>query len=206
MTGLALAWLLACGGAPSADPAPSAATEETDPLAPIAQVPPFALTDHTGAAYTEQALNGHVTVVDFIFTSCKDVCPVLTTHMSDVQARYAGNDAVRLLSISVDPGTDTPEVLAAYAQRYGADAARWRFVTGPADAIRTVVVDGFKNLLERAPGTPGPDGAPAPASVLHGERFVLVDRNGRIRAYPDPKEPGKVTMFAWIDRLVAEGG
>jgi protein SCO1/2 len=206
MCGFALAWLLACGGAPSADPDPSAATEEEDPLAPIAQVPAFALTDHTGAACTEQSLRGHVTVVDFMFTSCKDVCPVLTTHMSEVQARYAGNDAVRLLSISVDPGTDTPEVLAAYAQRYGADGARWRFVTGSADAIRTVVVDGFKNMLERVPGTPGPDGAPVPESVLHGERFVLVDRQGRIRAYPDPKEPGKVTMYAWIDRLVAEGG
>jgi cytochrome oxidase Cu insertion factor (SCO1/SenC/PrrC family) len=194
--------LLACGG-PVDNTAPAdvvADQEEEDPLAPIADLPPFTLTDHTGAPYTRAALEGHVTVVNFIFTSCKDVCPVLSTHLAEVQGRYVGNDAVRLLSISVDPGTDTPEVLAAYAARFGVDAARWRFVTGPFDDVRAVVVDGFKNMLERMPGK-----TPDATTILHGERFVLVDRRARIRAFPDPKEPGKTTMFAWIDRLVAEG-
>jgi protein SCO1/2 len=201
-----LAALLACGATGSADPSASAtiAEEEEDPLAPIAELPAFSLTDHTGAAYGRASLDGHVTVVNFIFTSCQDVCPVLSRHMSEVQARYAGNDAVRLLSVSVDPTNDTPEVLAAYAGRFGADAARWRFVTGDAAVVQTVVVDGFKQALERLPAREGP--APAAASILHGERFVLVDRKGRLRAFPDPKEPEKTTMYGWIDRLVAEAG
>lgn len=206
-----LAWwtaaLLACGGAPSdtrAGDASASLEEEEDPLAPIAELPAFSLTDHTGTPYGRASLDGRVTIVNFIFTSCPDVCPVLSTHMSEIQTHYAANDAVRLLSVSVDPANDTPEVLSAYAARFGADAARWRFVTGDANAMQTVVVDGFKQLLERLPPEQG--AATSAPTILHGERFVLVDRKGRIRAFPDPKEPGKTTMYAWIDRLVAEGG
>jgi protein SCO1/2 len=194
--------LLACA---VSDPAVEPAAEA---LPVLGTVPAFTLTDATGATVTTESLRGKVWVADFIFTSCPDVCPLLSTHMAEVQAHYApaagGPDTgVRLVSFSVDPGTDTPPVLAAYGARFGADPARWSFLTGPIDMIKPVVVDGFKMMLERVEAPAGAV-SPAPATVLHGERFVVVDKAGRIRAYPDPKEPGKAEIYATVDALLEE--
>jgi protein SCO1/2 len=118
--------------------------------------------------------------------------------MSEVQDHYSKEADVRLVSFSVDPGTDTPPVLAAYGARFGADPARWFFLTGPMDTVKSVVVDSFKMVLERI------ESPTEPATILHGERFVVVDRLGRIRAYPEPKEPGKAELYAAVDALLAE--
>lgn len=182
-------WLLACAGGPD--------TEALYP--PLGEVPAFSLQDQSGAVVTKASLAGKVWVADFMFTSCPDVCPVLAMHMAEVQARYAGDDRVRLVSFSVDPTTDTPPVLAAYGQRFGADPARWFFLTGPIEDVKAVVVDGFKLAMERV----SQEGEPR--KVLHGERFVVVDEAGRIRGYPDPKEPGKTAIYATVDALLADG-
>jgi protein SCO1/2 len=174
-----IALLLACAGAPD--------------LPDLGSLPPFSLTDARGATVTDQDVRGHVVVADFFFTSCPDVCPILSAHMAEVQDHYQGNAQVRLLSISVDPVTDTPDRLSAYAARFHANLDRWWFLTGPADDVKRVVVDGFKIAMQ--PGD-------TPGSVLHGERFVVVDPEGRIRAYPDPKEPGKVELYAAVDALL----
>jgi protein SCO1/2 len=169
-------------------------SEEAWPV--LGQVPSFSLTDGQNATVTDQTLRGKVWVADFIFTSCPDVCPVLQTHMAEVQAHYAKEDRVRLVSFSVDPGTDTPPVLAAYGARFGADPAKWLHLTGPIGDIKTVVVSGFKIAMERV----SQEGEPS--RVLHGERFVVVDEEGRIRGYPDPKELGKGALYANVDALL----
>jgi protein SCO1/2 len=203
----ALALLLACGGADAPGDAPAAApaTAEVD-ISPVVPLPPFTLTTQTGAPYTLAELRGHVTVVDFIFTSCPDVCPMLSAQMAELAKRYADTPDVRFLSISVDPATDTPAVLTTYAARFGADPARWTWLTGPERDVHEVVVAGFRSMMQRAPNPPGAaSGAPAPRSaetVLHGERFVVVDRAGVIRGYPSPKEPGLVA--AYVDAVRAE--
>jgi protein SCO1/2 len=181
-------WLLACTFGPS--------TDELYP--PLADVPAFTLQDSAGTSVTRETFAGKVWVADFMFTSCPDVCPILAAHMAEVQARYAGDDRVRLVSFSVDPTTDTPPVLAAYGARFGADPKRWIFLTGPIADLKTVVVGGFKMAMERV------SAEGEPMNVLHGERFVVVDEAGRIRGYPDPKEPGKTTLYATVDALLAD--
>jgi len=161
------------------------------------QVPAFSLQDQSGAAVTRESYLGKVLVVDFMFTSCPDICPTLTQHMAEVQRHYAAEPDLHLLSVSVDPATDTPPVLAAYAQTHGADTSRWSFLTGPSDAVRTVVVDGFKQVMQKT----GEEGSPG--SILHGSRFIVVDRAGTLRGFPDPYEPGKATMYATIDQALA---
>jgi protein SCO1/2 len=211
MTPLAVLVLsLAAAGCHRTEERAVQADDAEDPLAPVADVPAFSLTSHRGAPFGLAELRGKVSVVNFVFTSCRDVCPMLSAHMQEIAGHYAGNDDVQFVSISVDPQTDTPAVLAAYAARFGGDA-RWHFLTGDAGAVRTVVVDGFKMALERvAPPSGGgvaegggPPPAPGPSSILHGERFVIVDREGRIRAFPDPKEPGKASLYAAVDALRA---
>jgi len=80
------------------------------------------------------------------------------------------------VSITVDPENDTPERLRDYAQRYRARPGTWSFLTGSPDYVRRTVVDGFKQVMEPAPG-----GETSAMSVLHGTRFMLFDRRARLR-------------------------
>lgn len=147
----------------------------------LGSVPALALTDQEGRAFARSALEGRVTIANFIFTNCPTICPMLTQKAKGLQERTAGT-GVRLVSFSVDPEVDTPAVLKAFGTRFGADFSRWSFVTGPKEAIERAVVDGFKVGLSRerraAPAT-----EPDVWDIVHGEHFVLIDRDGRIRGY-----------------------
>ncbi len=190
---LVLAALLGCApSAPSATP-PEYALD----ISPIVPLPEFTLTSQSGASFGRDELLGKVWVVDFMFTSCTSVCPMLSARMAEVAKRYASDPDVRFLSISVDPVTDTPAVLTAYATRFGADPARWTWLTGEEKNVQQVIIGGFREMVQRLPAAPStPEAAagkapPAP-NILHGERFVVVDRDGVLRGYPDPKVPGDV--------------
>lgn len=190
---LALVALLGC--APSAPSAPP--SEDALDISPIVPLPDFTLTTQRGASFGRGDMLGKVWIVNFMFTSCTSVCPMLSARMSEVATRYASASDVRYLSVSVDPVTDTPAVLTAYAARFGADAARWTWLTGEEENVQQVIIGGFREMVQRLPGTPATTeaaagkGPPAP-NILHGERFVVVDRDGVIRGYPDPKVPGDV--------------
>jgi protein SCO1/2 len=105
-------------------------------------MPSFALTNQTGRLIRSEDLRGRAVIISFIFTSCHDVCPLVTAQLARAQAeaRSAGlSSAVRFVSITVDPGIDTPDVLQRYATSFGADPATWDFLTGPPDEIARVV-------------------------------------------------------------------
>jgi len=145
------------------------------PLPVLGTVPAFSLTERSGRPLAAADLAGHVWVADFIFTRCPDVCPALTTRMADLQQQLGGTaDPVRLVSFSVDPAHDTPDVLTDYAGRAGAREA-WLFVTGARDAVARLLRDGFHVAYA--------DDGPPSAPITHSDRFVLVDRELRIRGY-----------------------
>ncbi len=153
-------------------------------------VPPFTLTERSGRPLGDADLRGHVSIVDFVFTRCPDVCPLLTKRMAGVQAAVAdAASPILLVSISVDPGHDTPEVLRTYADANGA-GSRWFFLGGGRDAVMALLRDGFHVAY-------GDDG-PAAGPITHSDRFVLVDGRLRIRGYYHGSDPEDV------DRLVAD--
>jgi len=164
-------------------------------------MPSFELRDQTGAVVTEGALRGHVVIASFIFTRCPTVCPLITMKMRRVQDRTADEgERIKLLSFSVDPTHDTPEVLAAYAAGHGADPARWRFLTGDADAIRRIATDGLMLALDVRGQLP--NGAP---DVVHAEHFVLFDTELRIRGYYDTSDAPRIErMLRDARRLLPE--
>jgi len=158
------------------------------PLDDFGPAPAFALTDQLGRPATSEALRGRVVVVDFIYTRCRDSCPLLTARMQALQDRLRREGLlgarVQLLSLTVDPGYDTPAVLRAYAEQHEADPAAWRFLAGPEDALQAVIVRGFYQGVVPLP-TPEA-GADEPADlVMHSNRFVLIDPQGRMRAFYD---------------------
>jgi protein SCO1/2 len=153
------------------------ANQEALPI--FGTVPGFTLTERSGQPFTRAELDGKIWIADFIFTNCGGTCPIMTTAMSEIQAKLIeqGMDDVRLVSISVDPERDTPEALTTFANGYGADPARWYFLTGDGAAIQKLANDGFH--LSAATG------GPADEPIIHSNRFVLVDRQARIRGYYD---------------------
>ena len=159
-------------------------------------VPDTKLVDETGKAVSLGAMKGSVTVYDFIFTTCRGTCPIMTSNMRALTKEIAKDAPVRFVSISVDPSRDTPQVLAVYAKRVRNDP-RWTFLTGNRDDIVKLSIQGFK----LAAGDPGPGGDP----LLHSSKFAVADKEGVIRAYFDATD-GAVTpqIVSAVNALAAD--
>lgn len=141
-----------------------------DELPVIAEVTDFTLIDTSGAELGLADLKGTIWVADLMFTSCAGTCPTLTRNMRSVQQALESDPAVRFVSISVDPERDTPDQMAAYAEKMDADLSTWHFLTGPAEVVQHLAVKGFKVGSGDEP-------------VFHSNRFVLIDPDGHVRGY-----------------------
>ena len=151
----------------------------------------FSLTDQAGRAVSAETLRGRVWAAAFFFTRCPTVCPRITRRMRDLQQAAAkGSVKLELVSFSVDPENDTPEVLAAYAKQYGADLATWRFLTGDLEVIRKTSEQGFKLALD-GKATLGAEHF----GLFHGSHLVLVDGAGQIRGYYRTSEDAQMAQL-----------
>ncbi|HKY64338.1 MAG TPA: SCO family protein [bacterium] len=154
----------------------------------LGQIPEFKLTSQDAKPFTQEEMKGKVWVADFIFTSCGGACPLMTERMKkSIQASLlemkgeGGEPPAKIVSFSVDPERDSPEVLAQYAKNHGAEPGIWVFLTGPLDEITRTVVQGFKISMGKVPSqAPNQDEI---WEVVHGEQFLLIDAQGRIRGY-----------------------
>jgi len=145
-----------------------------EPLPVLSELPQFALTERSGATLDKATLAGRPAIVDFIFTRCPASCPRLTARMKELEKRIPQSSTARLLSITVDPEHDRPEVLTRYADGWQA-GPRWLFATGERAAIWELVRKGFLMAVE---ATPEDTSSP----ILHSNRFALVDAQGSLRA------------------------
>ena len=161
-------------------------------------VPEFALVSQTGAAVRDEDLLGSPYVVAAVFTTCIGPCPRIAREMGRLQEALEDTD-VRLVSISVDPGYDTPEILAEYAEALGAAEERWLFLTGEEDAVHALVREGFKLGVARADAD-----VPFGMQVTHGTKLVAVDRSGRIRGWYESQSERGVDALLERMRFLAE--
>lgn len=162
---------------------------------PLRSLPDFALTGVTADGVSpldRRALRGRVWVADFVYTRCAGPCPLLTAHMAALQQRVP--KSVGLLSFTVDPDHDSPEVLALYAKRFKADPQRWFFVTGEKPELVKLFRDGFQIAVAESAD------APSGQNIAHTTKFVLIDGEGRLRGYYDGDD------LASLDRLVQDAG
>lgn len=173
-------------------------TDREPPPAPppiLSEIPDFTLTDQWGETVSRADLLGAPWVADLIFTRCVLACPVMTGKMAILDRRLpggagaeeGGNGAtppVRLVSISVDPEHDQPDVLADYAEGFNA-SDRWLFLTGDRSEIVRVAGEGLRLGFDPNPRlTPLEPGD----NIYHSTKFVLVDAEGRVRGYYDAME------------------
>lgn len=143
-------------------------------------VPPFALTERDGRQVALADLKGKIWIVNFIYTNCPDTCPIQSAQMRQIQEDFKFEKDLRLVSITVDPTRDTPEVLSKYAKRFSADPARWLFLTGKKETIHKFAQEGFHLGAVELPHEKRPESG---ATHTHSPRFVLVDRSAQIRGY-----------------------
>ena len=164
----------------------------------LGSVPEFSLTNLDGKTIGSKDLAGNIYVVDLIFTQCAGTCPILTAQLASLQHSLIKTTNVKLVSISVDPNNDTPEVLAAYAKHYNADTKSWYFLTGDIPTIYKIAKDGFKLTLDSV-------GGDFKNPIVHSERFVLVDKKGNIRGfYNGTEDDSKSKVLADIGDLLRE--
>jgi cytochrome oxidase Cu insertion factor (SCO1/SenC/PrrC family) len=159
-------------------------------------VPSFQLTNQNGQPFGSAQLAGKIWIADFIFTSCPGPCPMISSRMSELQKPLEKTD-VHLVSFTVDPEKDKPEVLRDYAEKLHAHSARWDFLTGPKPTIYDLTKNGFKLAVA--------DGSEETNGLVHSTRIVLVDRHGAIRGYYEALAPDAVTkLLADTNHLLRE--
>jgi protein SCO1/2 len=180
------------------------AAPPVDPLPVLATIPDFSLTDQAGRTVGRDELLGAPWIGDLIFTRCVLACPLMTSRMAALDREIPAPTeddapAARLVSISVDPEHDQPEVLAAFAERYGA-SDRWLFLTGDRDEIHRLAGEGMHLGFD-----PNPPLVPLEPgdNIYHSTRFVLVDGAGRVRGYYDSESGEELERLRDdLDRLL----
>lgn len=161
-------------------------------------VPAFQLTERTGQPFQAgEELKGKIWFADFFFTTCPGPCLQMSKRMQELQeavARKNGDD-VRLVSFTVFPKHDTPEVLSRYAERFHAQPGRWFFLTGDKEKIYDLAHNTF--LLSAQEAETGQERIQS-GDFVHSTKIALVDRQGVVRGYYDTASP-EVVQHALAD-------
>ena len=185
------------------------------PLPVYMPLPEVTLTDQDGQPFDLNQTRGKVTVVSPIYTHCPDICPITTAKMKQIQDRIqsAGlNNQVQLVTFTVDPERDRPDVLKRFSGLYHMDPSNWVFLTGTSDQI-DILIKGLSLYVERVyyiDGTPVPEASlpnpetDTPYLVNHTDRLFLVDRQGNVRALPPGSRTDIDNAMQLIQQLVNE--
>ncbi|KAB7529237.1 SCO family protein [Flagellimonas olearia] len=141
------------------------------------KVPAFSFLDQDSVLVTDKDYLGKVYVVEFFFTTCPTICPVMTKNLVSLQNTFQNDEGFGVASFTINPRYDTPSVLKNYAKKYNIVDKDWHLLTGDRDEIYNLAQEGFyivANEVEDAPG-----------GFEHSGMFALVDKNGYIRSRQD---------------------
>lgn len=151
-------------------------------LALIGKVPDFSFTNQNQAIITNNNYKNKVYIVEFFFTTCPSICPIMNKNMVKVQNEFFGNPKLGIASFSIDPVTDTPEVLKNYAIQYEITNPNWNLLTGDKEAIYELANKGFNLYVGENSEVEG--------GFEHSGFFALIDQDGNIRSrYDDQGNP-----------------
>jgi protein SCO1/2 len=153
-------------------------TQSTDgKLLKIGPAPKFELTDQNLKKITNADYKGKVYVLEFFFSTCPSICPIMNKSMLEIQNQFFGNPNFGIVSITIDPEHDTAEVLKAHAETLGVKSSNWHFLTGDKKYIYDLANKGF-NLYAG-------ENSKVNGGFEHSGLFALIDKNGNIRCRKD---------------------
>lgn len=147
-------------------------------------IPDFAFVNQYGKKISKSDFEGKIFVADFIFTTCQSICPKMSEQMTYVQGKVKDMEDVILLSHTVDPEHDSVPVLFDYGRKMGAKEGKWHLVTGDKKELYDIARKGY--FVTAMEGDGGPD------DFIHSEKFLLIDKQGRIRGFYDGTDPKEV--------------
>ncbi len=181
-----LAFLLNFASLAGAASAPHLALKTVERREVKLPIDDFSLTDQDGKAFQFKSLRGKVVIVAFAYTTCADVCPLITAALRQVQTHLSNGERKNshLLTVTTDPEIDSPKVLAGYAKRYGAELIGWSFLTGDESTLKSVWKNFGVGVKRQARGL-----------VDHTPLTAIVDRHGVLRfAYIGPSPDVKSVL------------
>ena len=172
------------------------------PLPVYGTLSDFTLTNQNGQPVTLANFRGQIWIADAIFTRCPGQCLLMSAHMTEIQHAMPPGQSIQLVSFTTDPAFDQPPVLKKYGDRFGAMDDRWSFLTGDKSTLHGVEVDGLKLSVLDKPAT---EQESANDLFIHSEKFVLLDKLGRIRGYYDGQTAaGVAEVIVAAQRLARE--
>lgn len=161
----------------------------------------FRFQNQDGVYITDATMKGKVSVVEYFFTTCKSICPIMNSQMQRVQRRFANNKNVGIFSFTVDPQTDTVAQMKRYAVAHHAKSGQWHFLTGEKADLYALARKSFFVLKPAEAQNLGDAGS----DFIHTNNFVLVDPQLRIRGYYDGTNAQEVgDLIRDIDLLLQE--
>lgn len=141
------------------------------------KVPSFSFTNQEGKTITNKDYLGKVYVVEFFFTTCPTICPIMNRNLVVIQDQFKNSDNFGVASFSIAPHIDTPEVLKDYAAKYGITSPNWNLMTGDETAIYKLANEGFNLYTAKDESVEG--------GFEHSGNFALIDKEGFIRSRED---------------------
>jgi|SRR6056297_25034 len=141
------------------------------------KVPDFSFYNQDSVLITNEDYLGKVYVVEFFFTTCPTICPIMTKNLVDLQETFKNNGDFGVASFTINPRYDTPSVLTEYAKKYGITDEDWHLLTGNQEKIYELAQQGFYIFANEEEDAPG--------GFEHSGMFALVDKNGYIRSRED---------------------
>ncbi|MEN3323933.1 SCO family protein [Mariniflexile soesokkakense] len=144
----------------------------------------FKLINQNGKTITQNDYKDKIYIADFFFTTCQSICPIMTTHMAQIQDKIKNDDEVMLLSHSVTPEIDTVAQLKRYALEKGVIDAKWNLVTGDKKQIYELARKSYLAVKDFGDG--------GPFDMIHTENFMLIDKKCQIRGFYDGTNVGDI--------------
>lgn len=161
----------------------------------------FRFENQDGIWISDADMKGKVSVVEYFFTTCKSICPIMNSQMQRIQRKFANEKGVSIFSFTVDPDTDTVAQMKRYATSHKAKAGQWHFLTGKKADLYGLARRSFFVLKPAEAQNLGDAGS----DFIHTNNFVLVDQQLRIRGYYDGTNPKEVSLLqAHIAQLLNE--
>lgn len=146
-------------------------------LQTIGKAPGFSLTNQNGKTISNEDYKGKVYVVEFFFSTCPTICPIMNRNMKEIQASFASNANFGIASITINPENDTPATLKNHAETIAAKGMNWHFLTGDKDKIYEIANKGFNLFVGQNDKANG--------GFEHSGLFALIDKEGNIRSRKD---------------------
>lgn len=161
------------------------------------KAPDFEFKNQLNYSINQDIVEGKIHIVDFFFTSCPSICPIMTSHLVDVQEHFKEEDKLAILSYSIDSSNDTPERLLSYAKNYGVNPQKWQLLTGNSDDIFKTA-KGYKVMAFD-------DSLGEEKNLIHDGTFVLLDEKRRVRGYYNGLEKNDVNrLIVDIEKLIKQ--